>query len=104
LPSQLAVPFVGVGQGVQTLGPQLLRLTLDAQRPPQSCVPTAQKAVQASVAPIQVPAHSFWFAGQLPPQVVPSQVALPPEGATQAEQEFPQVCADMLSTQASPQG
>ena len=103
VPSQRALPFVGVGQAVHTLGPQLLRLMFDAHRPPQSCVPTAQKAVQAAVASMHVPAQSFSFVGQLPPQVVPSHVAIPPEGATQAEQEAPQLCVDMSSAQTAPQ-
>jgi hypothetical protein len=44
---------------------------------------------------MHTPAQSFWPSAQAPPQVVPSHVAVPPAGATQAEQEPPQLCGDL---------
>lgn len=38
---------------------------------------------------MQLPAHSCWPAGHVPPHVVPSQVAVPPEGAEQGVHEVP---------------
>jgi hypothetical protein len=97
VPSQLAVPFVGVAHAVHALGPQLLVLVFDEHRPLQSCVVTAQNDVHSVAWEMQVPAQSFWPSGQAPPQVVPSQVAAPPAGATQAEHEAPQLCGDVSS-------
>ena len=59
VPSQAAVPFVGVGQAVHALAPQLLMLLFEAHRPLQSCVETAQKAVHVSVCAMHTPAQSF---------------------------------------------
>ena len=59
MPSQLAVPFVGVAHAVHALGPQLLVLVFDEHRPLQSCVATAQNAVHAMACGMQVPAQSF---------------------------------------------
>jgi hypothetical protein len=52
---------------------------------------------------MQVPAQSFWPSGQAPPQVVPSQVAVPPAGAMHAEHEPPQLIGDVSSRHAAPQ-
>jgi hypothetical protein len=102
-PSHVAVPLAGVGQPVQALGPQLLRLVSDAQRPLQPCVPVGQTALQGLASGTHAPAQSFWSLGQAPPQVVPSHVAMPPTGGAHAVQELPQVCTDVSTTQAAPQ-
>ena len=59
MPSQLAVPFAGVAHAVHALGPQLLMLVFDEQRPLQSCVVTAQNDVHSVACGMQVPAQSF---------------------------------------------
>jgi hypothetical protein len=47
---------------------------------------------------MQAPAHSFWPVGQLPPQAVPSQVAVPPAGTGQGTQAEPQLATSLLAT------
>jgi hypothetical protein len=52
---------------------------------------------------MHTPAHSLWPAGHVPPQVLPSHVAVPPSGAGQGSQDVPQVATSALSTQSSSQ-
>src|SRR3954453_513378 len=47
---------------------------------------------------MQAPAHSFWPVGQIPPQAVPSQVAVPPAGTGHATQAEPQLATSLLAT------
>lgn len=49
------------------------------------------------------PAHSLSPAGQVPPQLVPSQVAVPPVGVGQAVHELPQVATAVFEAQADAQ-
>jgi hypothetical protein len=52
---------------------------------------------------MHVPAHKSWPAGQVPPQVLPSQVAVPPSGVGQGSQDVPHVATSALSAQSAPQ-
>ncbi len=50
-----------------------------------------------------MPAHSFMSDGQTPPQVIPSQVAVPPVGTGQAMQLEPHELTAVLLTHELPQ-
>jgi hypothetical protein len=52
---------------------------------------------------MQAPAHSFIPDGQVPPHVVPSQVAVPPVGTEQAVQLEPQELTEVLLAHELPQ-
>lgn len=52
---------------------------------------------------MHVPAHRVWPGGHVPPQVLPSHVAVPPTGVGQGSQDVPQVATSASSTQSSPQ-
>jgi hypothetical protein len=80
VPSQVAVPLAGTGQGVQ-LAPQVAVLLLAAQVFPHKWKPVL---------------HST-------PQLVPLQVAAPFVGTGQGVQLAPQVAVLLLDTQAAPQ-
>jgi hypothetical protein len=86
-------------QGEQDV-PQEFTPSFGAQRPSQSWVMAAHWFMQAFPLGMQVPAQGFCPVGQLTPHLVPSQVASPPIGAVQAEQEPPQVFGSRLLTQA----
>lgn len=102
VPSQVAVPFIGVAQGVQAV-PHEFGLVLGWQVPLQSCVPVGQTPAHDCELAMQAPAHSFIPDGQVPPHTVPSQVAVPPlEGTGQAVQLEPQELSDVLLAQADP--
>jgi hypothetical protein len=100
VPSQVAVPFAGVGQAVQALAPHEAGLVFERQRPLQLCEPAAHWFMHAWFVGMQAPAQSFWLAGQVPPQAVPSQVAVPPVGTVQGVHEAPQVSTAAFETQA----
>ena len=52
----------------------------------------------SAVVAMQAPAHSFWPVGQVPPQAVPSQVAVPPVGTGQATHAVPQFATSLFFT------
>jgi hypothetical protein len=96
---QVGVPLVTPGQGAQ-LAPHEFTLVSERQRPPQGCVPVPHTPMHASPSGMQTLAQGFFPGGQLEPHFVPSQVAVPPWGAAQAEQEVPQLAGDVSGTQA----
>ena len=105
VPSVLQTAFMalgGTGQGLHWV-PHELTLELSAHRPLQSCVPVGQTPLHDMLEGMQAPTHSFWLVGHMPPQLVPSQVAVPPTGAVQGVQDMLQVSALLLLTQATPQ-
>jgi len=71
--------------------------------PEQSWLPLAHIPEHDALAEMQVPAHSFIPAGQVPPQLVPSQVALPPVGTGQGTQAIPQLATSLLFRQTPTQ-
>jgi hypothetical protein len=97
VPSQVGVPFAGIGHAVHN-APQVLGLALGWQIPEQSWLPALQVPAHAVAASIQSPAHSFLPLGQVPLQLVPSQVAVPPVGTGQDTQAVPQVATSLLFT------
>jgi len=97
VPSQVGVPFAGIGHAVHNV-PQVLGLAFGWQIPEQSWLPGLQVPEHAAAASMQSPAHSFWPLGQVPLQLVPSQVAVPPVGTGQGTQAMPQVATSPLST------
>jgi hypothetical protein len=102
VPSQVTVAlWEGTGQGEQ-LAPHEFTLLLPAHSPLQSWVMAGHTPVQASPMGMQTPAQSFCPPGQVPPHCVPLQVALPPVGGRQGEQEIPQVAGSELLAQAAP--
>jgi hypothetical protein len=96
--AQVAVAFVTEGQGSQ-LAPQEFTLVFERHRPLQSCVPMGHMPIQAVPFGMQTLAQSFSPVGQLAPQVVPSQVAVPPCGVEQAEQEVPHDAGELSPEQ-----
>ena len=102
VPSQAALPFMGLAQGVQ-LTPQELRLMLLTHMPLQLCVPPGHTPLQARFTAMQAPAHSLRPAGQAPPHEVPSQVALPPVGTGHGVHDMPHDIGSLLLGQALPQ-
>jgi hypothetical protein len=100
--SQVAEPFAaGVGHEMQ-LAVQKLVLVSDWQIPPQLCVPVPHMPLQAFEVGMQLPAQSLVVLVHAGTQASPSQVTLPPPGATHAEHDVPslgpQVATAMLST------
>jgi hypothetical protein len=78
------IPFMHVevalataGQAVQ-LPPHEFTLVFDAHNPEQSWVPMGHAPMQEAPLSMQTFAHSFWPMGHVAPQLVPSQVAVPP--------------------------
>jgi len=96
--AQVAVAFATAGQAAQR-APHEFTLVFERQRPLQSCVPAGHTPMQAEPAAMQTLAQSFSPVGQLAPQVVPSQVAVPPCGDEQAEQEAPHDAGEVSSEQ-----
>ena len=97
-PSQVAIEFSGGMQAVHIV-PHEFVLVSSTHRPLQLCVPDGQVLLHAIAFGIQAPAQSFIPVGQLPPQLVPSHVAVPPVGATQAVQDDkPQFDVSMSET------
>ena len=104
VPLQVAVAFAGVAQAVHDVVPQLPTLVFGWQVPEQSCEPVAHTPAHDSLLAMQAPAQSFCPDGQVPPQEVPSQVAVPPPvGTGQAVHEVPHPETLVLATQAAPQ-
>ena len=97
VPLHVGAPLVGTGQGSQ-LGPHELTLVLARHWPLQSCVPAAHWFMHFCDVEMQVPAQRCLPSGHTPPQVWPSQVAVPPAGAAHAEQDVPQWVGIVLST------
>jgi hypothetical protein len=97
VPSQVGVPFAGIGHAVHDV-PQVLGLAFGWQIPPQSWLPALQVPEQDAPVSMHSPAHSFLPLGQVPPQLVPSQVAVPPVGTGQGTHAVPQVATSLLST------
>ena len=52
---------------------------------------------------MQVPAHRVWPAGHVPPQVLPSHVAVPPTGVGHGVQDVLQVATSALLAQIASQ-
>jgi hypothetical protein len=99
IPLQVAIPPVGVAQGLQAMVPHELVLVLEAQTPLQLCVPDGQ-APQAWAMGTHSPLHSFRVPGHMPPHIRPSQVAVPPLISGQGSpHEVPQVIGERSSTQ-----
>jgi hypothetical protein len=80
VPSQVAVPVVGVGHALHEL-PQVSTLVFDTHRPPQLWKPVVQAM----------------------PQLDPSHVAVPLAGTGQGEQSEPQLCTLLVAAQLVPQ-
>ena len=97
VPSQVAVPCVGIGQGEQDV-PQLLGLAFGWHVPEQSCVPVPQTPEHEAAWAMHWPAHNLKPVGHDPPQLVPSHVAVPPMGTGQATQAMPQLATSVLLT------
>jgi len=97
--AHVGVPFVTDAQAVQR-APQEFTLVLERHSPPQSCVPPAQAPMQDCPSGMQTFAHSFLPGGQVAPQALPSQVAVPPWGVAHAEHEPPQVAGAVSSAHA----
>ena len=76
-------------QGLQE-EPQDVAESSDAHKPAQSCEPLGHMPVHDAACAMHAPAHAFCPEGQLAPHAVPSQLALPPVGPTQAVQAAPQ--------------
>jgi hypothetical protein len=100
-PSHDAWLFAGGWQGEQDV-PQFAVSLSETQLPPQSCVPVGQAPSQALPSSMQAPLHSFIFAGQTAPHIVPSQVADPPVGMGQGEHPVPHVSGSLLLAQLLP--
>jgi hypothetical protein len=103
VPSQVALPFIGVEHGVQDAAPHAFGLVFGWQVPEQSWLPLGHTPEHAAVEAMHAPAHSFIPGGQVPPQLVPSQVALPPVGTGHAVQLEPQELTAVSATHALPQ-
>jgi hypothetical protein len=78
--------------------PHELGLAFGWHVPEQSWLPAAQTPMHDWLAGMHKPAHSFWPVGQMPLQVVPSQVATPPVGTGHATQAEPQLATSALLT------
>jgi hypothetical protein len=102
VPSQVASALVGGLHGVQE-APQLARAVLETQLPLQSCSPAGHIPSQDRSAGMQAPKQSLLPEGHSAPQRMPSQVAVPPVGASHFVQAVPQVSMSRLRTQPSPQ-
>jgi hypothetical protein len=102
VPLQVAVALAGAGQGEQEL-PQALTSLLGRQLSLQACWPAGQTPSQAWLRAMHRPRHNFVPPGQRPPHIPFSQVASPPMGTAQGEQDVPQVLLSVSLTQASPQ-
>jgi hypothetical protein len=100
-PSQVAAPLSGTGQALQ-LVPHELTLVLARHCPLQSWVAAGHMFMQGWLVGMHAPAHSCWPPGHAPPQLWPSQVALPPIGAEHASQDLPQWAGSLSSTHWPP--
>jgi hypothetical protein len=80
----------GLGQDVHRV-PQEFGLLSGEQTPLQLWEPAGHCELQAALASMQVPMHSFCVPGQLPPHTPVEQVAVPPVMVGQAVQELPQL-------------
>jgi hypothetical protein len=99
VPSQLACEApVGTGQLAHAVRPQEFTLVFESHTPPQSWLPVSHTPEHEAVVAMQEPAHSFWLAGQAPPQVPPVQVAVPPMGTAHAVHDEPHVATSVLLT------
>jgi hypothetical protein len=102
-PSHVAIAPAGATQGAQEDGPQELTLVFSAQTPLQSCVRSGQEPVQGAASSMHSPRHSFLPAGQVPPHLVPSQIAVPPLISGHGWQETPQLPISLSPRQVLPQ-
>jgi hypothetical protein len=102
VPSQVAVPFIGVEHGVHDVTPHEFGLLFGWQVPLQSWLPSAQTPEHDALEAMHMPAHSFIPDGQLPPHIMPSQVAVPPVGIGQAMQLEPHESTAVLLTHELP--
>jgi len=104
VPSQVAVPFIGVEHGVHDVAPHEFGLVFGWHVPLQSWLPSGHMPEHDAVEAMHAPAHSFMPDGQVPPQIAPSQVALPPSvGTEQAVQLEPHEATEVLLTHELPQ-
>ena len=104
--SQLAEPFDGgAGQDTHAV-PHAAVLVFAWQIPPQACCPGGHTPLHALALGMQAPAHSCIPLGQTGWHASPSQVTVPPVGATQAVQDEsstgPHVATTLLSTHLPP--
>ena len=96
------VALAGTGHGTHDVPHEFTLVSLK-QFPLHSCVPLGQLPLQALFSPMHVPKQSFCPLGHWPPQDVPSQVALPPNGGEQGVQDMLQLSTLVLLTHASEQ-
>jgi hypothetical protein len=101
VPSQVALPFACGSQGLHE-APQLAVSLLGTQLPLQLWVPSGQVPSHAFPFAWQMPLHKVVSAGHSEPHLVPSQVALPPDGIGQGEQPMPQLIGSLLAAQDEP--
>jgi hypothetical protein len=85
---------VGLGQEVHSV-PQEFELLSGEQTPLQLCEPDGHCELQAALASMQEPLHSFCVPGQLPPHTPAEHVAVPRVMSGQAVQELPQLAGSV---------
>jgi hypothetical protein len=90
----------GVGQAVQDVVPHEFTLLFRLHRPLQLWLPAGHWFMQAMTSSMHAPAQSFLPVGHAPPQVPFVQVAVPPVGAVQGEQDEPHDVTAVLLTHA----
>ena len=85
---------VGLGHEVHRV-PQEFGLLSGEQTPLQLCEPAVHCELQAALASMQVPLHSFCVPGQLPPHTPAEQVDVPPVMVGQGVHELPQLAGSV---------
>jgi len=78
--------------------PQAVTSISEGQSPPHACWPDGHTPLQAAFASMHAPRQSCLPLGQLPPQDLPSQVPVPPVGATHGAHDVPQVWMESSGT------
>ena len=86
---------VGLGHEVQRV-PHEFGLLSGEQTPLQLWEPAGHCALQAALASMQVPMHSFCVPEQVPPHTPAEHVAVPMVMAGQGVQELPQLAGSVL--------
>jgi hypothetical protein len=102
--SQVALALAGTVHGVHEV-PHEFTSVSGAQVPLHRWRPAGHMPAQGMPGGRQalLVGHSDVPVGQVPPHVVPSQLAVPPVGAMHAVHDVPQFAGSMFDTQASPQ-
>jgi hypothetical protein len=98
---QTGVALAGGRQGLQ-LSQKLTSLG-SMQSPLQFFCPPAHTLLQGSLREMHLPEQIWVLGGHCVPHIVPSQVALPPEGSGHALHEAPHVAGSLSLTHASSQ-